>query len=197
MHLLYAYRKPVLSETKKSSLLSLVRQKVSPDIRDIHSEYCFYVEAKEPLTPEETGLLQWLLRETFEPENFSSKSFLTHNASRVTHYGILEVGPRMNFTTAWSTNAVSVCHACGLSKVTRIERSRRYKIVRSQKSNTPPNPPLSKGGHGGVNSDLISSLITRHSSLFYDRMTECPYPERLRTFDPGIKPEPVFEVKIL
>jgi len=42
---------------------------------------------------------------------------------------IIEVGPRMNFTTAWSSNAVSVCHACGLTKVKRIERSRRYRLI--------------------------------------------------------------------
>ncbi len=45
---------------------------------------------------------------------------------------IVEVGPRMNFTTAWSTNAVSVCHACGLTKIKRIERSRRYKLIFSE-----------------------------------------------------------------
>ena len=39
---------------------------------------------------------------------------------------VLEVGPRMTFTTAWSTNAVSVCQACGVGAVPRIERSRRY-----------------------------------------------------------------------
>ncbi|MCL5421594.1 MAG: hypothetical protein M1461_03870, partial [Nitrospirae bacterium] len=78
----------------------------------------------------------------------------------------------MNFTTAWSTNAVSVCHACGLKKITRIERSRRYKFVFSSQFTVHSSP------------GLYSSLITRHSSLFYDRMTECPYPERLRTFDP-------------
>lgn len=38
----------------------------------------------------------------------------------------MEVGPRLSFTTAWSANAVSVCKACALPEVTRIERSRRY-----------------------------------------------------------------------
>jgi phosphoribosylformylglycinamidine synthase len=41
---------------------------------------------------------------------------------------VLEVGPRLSFTTAWSANAVSICKACGLDEVTRIERSRRYKL---------------------------------------------------------------------
>jgi len=37
----------------------------------------------------------------------------------------------MNFTTAWSSNAVSVCHACGLDMITRIERSRRFLLTLS------------------------------------------------------------------
>jgi len=50
-------------------------------------------------------VLSWLLSETFEPARFGPKTFLG------TRDLVLEVGPRMNFTTAWSTNAVSVCHA--------------------------------------------------------------------------------------
>ncbi|MDP3259728.1 MAG: phosphoribosylformylglycinamidine synthase, partial [Thermodesulfovibrionales bacterium] len=198
MGLLHFYRKPALSETKKKNLLPILRQCVSSDINDIETEHCFNIEASAPLTNEELHILRWLLAETFEPENFSSESFLTLNAQRSTLNAVIEVGPRMNFTTAWSTNAVSVCHACGLKKITRIERSRRYKLlVRSHEPDTPPNPPLSKGGHGGVNSDLISSLITHHSSLFYDRMTECPYPKTLGTFETGIKPEPAYLVPLI
>ena len=65
-------------------------------------------------------ILRWLLAETYEPERLASTSFLASGPL------VLEVGPRMNFTTAWSTNAVSICHACGIDAVTRIERSRRY-----------------------------------------------------------------------
>ena len=153
--LLHFYRKPALSLAKKDNLLSFIRQRISPEIRDIETEYCFNIETSEPLSSQELETLHWLLSETFEPENFSDKSFLTHHSgiaspsARNDSTIIFELGPRMNFTTAWSTNAVSVCHACGLKKVTRIERSKRYKIVRSQKS-LPLNPPLSKGGNGGV-----------------------------------------------
>ncbi len=196
MSLLYSYRKPVLSERKKRDLLSLVKDRVASGIEDILTEYCFYIEAKEPLKPEEMGLLRWLLRETFEPDNFSGESFLNGNSERRTRDCLLEVGPRMNFTTAWSTNAVSVCHACGLSKVTRIERSRRYRLVFADMGQ----------GVQGVEGPPPESLTPRplesvatkaFLDLVHDRMTECLYPERLRTFDPGIKPERVSEVKIL
>lgn len=175
----------MLSEGKKRELLSILAEKGLTGIVDIQTEYCFYVEAREPLTPEERELLAWLLRETFEPALFSSRSFIAESSPLKTQPSLFEVGPRMNFTTAWSTNAVSVCHACGLSKVTRIERSRRYKLVHS--------------GHPAVSREdgIIASLPARYSSLFYDRMTECPYPEQLRTFAPGIQPDPVYEVKVL
>src|SRR4030042_1635466 len=218
MSLLHLYRRPAFSTAKKNELLSIIQQKISPEIKDIETEYCFNIEATSPLIDEELNLLRCLRAETCEPENFSSESFLDnpplppftkgglgglsdqniHPSSLVSHPFILEVGPRMNFTTAWSTHAVSVCHACGLKKIRRIERSRRYKLIRSQKSevrsqqSNPLLPPFSKGGHGGITFNLQPFL-----ELIHDRMTECPYPERLTTFETGIKPEPVCIVPLI
>ena len=45
---------------------------------------------------------------------------------------VVEVGPRMSFSTAWSANAVSICHSCGLSNITRIEKSYRYQLQSSK-----------------------------------------------------------------
>ena len=180
MSLLHFYRIPALSESKKKALLSTVHQKISPEIRDIHTEFCFNIEITDtsaPLTPEELEILKWLLAETFEPENFSVNSFLTLLTSRFTHYHLFEVGPRMNFTTAWSTNAVSVCHACGLHKITRIERSRRYLIETKNELTDEQREDLLKEVH--------------------DRMTECLYPETLSTFETGIMPEPVYDVLLI
>lgn len=47
---------------------------------------------------------------------------------------VVEVGPRLSFSTAWSTNAVSICRACGLRQVARLERSRRYHIQLGENS---------------------------------------------------------------
>lgn len=38
----------------------------------------------------------------------------------------------MSFSSAWSTNATSICASCGLGKVARMERSRRFKLHSSQ-----------------------------------------------------------------
>ncbi|MDP2276876.1 MAG: phosphoribosylformylglycinamidine synthase, partial [Nitrospirota bacterium] len=193
MKLLHFYRNPALSETKKKNLLSTVRRRVASDINDIETEHCFNIEATAPLTTEELNILRWLLAETFEPENFSGESFLTLNAQRSTLNAVIEVGPRMNFTTAWSTNAVSVCHACGLKKITRIERSRRYKLIKGQRVKG------SRGQEEKTQTLEPSNPRTLESflSLVHDRMTECPYPETLETFETGIKPEPAYTVPLI
>src|SRR4030042_2954877 len=220
--LLHFYRTPALLLEKKDNLVSLVKRTISPDINDIQTEYCFNVDAGDALTQEELEILHWLLSETFEPENFSAESFLAQNIlptppspSRGEGKGggedlssmpfaqrfLFEVGPRMNFTTAWSTNAVSVCHACGLTKIKRIERSRRYKLIFEERV---------RGFKGSriqdKKSQALESLTPRpldsfpseaFLELIYDRMTECPYPEPLITFETGIKPEPVFIVPLI
>ena len=187
MYLIHLYRFPALTKTRKNELLSLIRIYVSPELEDIETEYCFNIEAAGPLSNDDLDSLKWLLAETFEPEKLSTNSFLTHNSSSVTLHSLIEVGPRMNFTTAWSTNAVAVCHACGLKKITRIERSRRFRFI-FKESTSVDNEAI-------VN--FNSSLITNHSSLLFDRMTECHYPEPLTSFESGMKPEPVFNIRLI
>ncbi len=128
-------------------------------------ERCFYVDTNAPLTPGELTILRWLLAETFEPEKFADRP-LTNGARSV------ELGPRLNFETAFSTNAVGICRACGISKVTRLERSRRYHIDESTDRDR---------------------FIREH----HDRMTECVYPAPLESFDTGITPEPVYVVPLV
>ncbi|MBM4128553.1 MAG: phosphoribosylformylglycinamidine synthase [Nitrospira sp.] len=178
-----------------------MREKLAPETRDVETEYCFNIEASEPLTPEELEILCWLLAETFEPEYFSRESFLTNNPPTPPllkggkgglHHLIFEVGPRMNFTTSWSTNSVPVCHACGLRKITRIERSRRYKLIVKEDKRF--------RGSEVQKSQLLNFSTSQFQSflaLIHDRMTECPYPEPITTFEAGIKPEPVFLVPLI
>ena len=170
MSLLHFYRSPALSETRKKGLLAFARKHVSPHVRGIETEYCFNIETSSPLDEAELETLRWLLAETFEPDRFSPESFLARNP-------VLEVGPRMNFTTAWSSNAVSVCRACGLGKIRRIERSRRYRLAADR---LPGN-------------ERVETFL----SEVHDRMTECPYPETLSTFETGIRPVPSRTVPLI
>ena len=61
MSLLYRYKKPVLTGAAKESLFVFARQQISPDIKGINTEYCFYVETKETLSPKELELLRYLI----------------------------------------------------------------------------------------------------------------------------------------
>jgi len=161
------YRWPALSEARKNQLLLRLRERVSPDILDIDAEYCFNIGLLEPLSEWEQSVVLWLLRETFEPENLKDTPFL--NGS------VFEIGPRLNFQTAWSTNAVSIFRACGIKKITRIERSRRYKI-------------------GGTLSPEKEAILLKE---IHDRMTECLYPKGIKTFEHGIVPEGFFYVPLI
>uniref|UniRef100_A0A3B1K177 Phosphoribosylformylglycinamidine synthase n=1 Tax=Astyanax mexicanus TaxID=7994 RepID=A0A3B1K177_ASTMX len=83
---------------------------------------------------------------------------------------------RLNFSTAWSTNAVSICQSAGLDLVTRVEVSRRHLI-----KNGPRN--------GGEMEKLVA--------LLYDSMTECVYTKPIASFSVDVQPQKVFEVDIL
>jgi len=129
-------------------------------------ECCFNVEASEPLTTDELAVLKQLLTNGFVTNRIYIDPFINNGRN------VVELGPRMNFATAFSTNLVAICHSCGLGKVTRIERSRRH-LLSSE-------------------SDRVQFIQKHH-----DRMTECLYPQRLETFNSGILPEAVFEIPML
>jgi phosphoribosylformylglycinamidine synthase len=139
--------------------------------RDLRTEFCFYIRCAEELTPSELETLTWLLAETYHPEGFGQESFLTGKEP------VLEVGPRMNFTTAWSTNAVGICHACRLGKIQRIERSRRFVLERDRA--------------------LDAEEVRLFLSLVHDRMTEIRYPGPLSSFETGMIPDEVFTIPVL
>jgi phosphoribosylformylglycinamidine synthase len=127
--------------------------------------YCFNVESTNPLSEKEIECLRLVLADGFLIETVSTTPVLKGER-------VAEVGPRLNFATAWSSNMVSICQAIGLDSVTRVERSRRYVV-----------PP-------GI--DLDAFISENH-----DRMTECHYPEPLTNFTTGVMPEPVYDVDMI
>ena len=169
MSLKHFFRTPALSPTQQHTLIRLSQQHVSVHIQNIETEYCFNVQTDSPLSADQQNRLTYLLSETFEADRFAEQTFLTGPGA------IIEVGPRMNFSTAWSTNATAICHACGITQISRIERSRRYLIT----------PALSL-----EQQNIFLSLV-------HDRMTECLYPCPLTSFDSDAKPEPVSEIPLI
>ncbi len=139
---------------------------VTPLYRTINERYahCFYVESGRQLTGPELKQLRLLLADGFLVETVSLSPTL--GGSRV-----VEMGPRLNFATAWSSNMVSICQAIGLDCVTRVEHSRRYLVPEEE--------------------DLQVFIAAHH-----DRMTECLYPEPLHSFATGIVPEAVYDIDL-
>ncbi len=169
--LIQFFRAPALTEANERELIRQVRAELGLEIGRIETEFCFYVEAAGRLTEKRKTILSWLLGETFEPARFGERTFLSSD-------GIcLEVGPRLSFKTAWCTNAVGVCHSCGLEEITRIERSRRY-LLR---------------GTGPLSDHQRSRFL----ELVHDRMTEFPYSSSLTSFDGAVRPEASFQVPVL
>jgi len=168
--LIRRYRRSVLWEPEEQQTAAKVSEAV-PKVESVRLEHCFYIEIDGGLNEQESRILDWLLSETFEPESFGIE----------TGFGgtVLEVGPRVEIVTPWSTNAVKICHSCGLKSIVRIERSRRYQI------NTSSNVELSAG-----DIEVIYPLL-------YDRMTEAAYLQPLATFEPDKTPEPVRLVPLL
>ncbi|WP_136809513.1 phosphoribosylformylglycinamidine synthase [Desulfosediminicola flagellatus] len=132
---------------------------------DDNRAYCFNVESTRELTEQELTKLRLVLADGFLPETVSTKPVLGGDR-------VVEVGPRMNFATAWSSNMVSICQATGLDMITRVERSRRYHVPADQ--------------------DVQQFIDANH-----DRMTECHYPEPLTTFETGVTPEAVYDVDLM
>ncbi len=169
-----------LSEISLKSQFLRRLQQVDAAIIDWQLEYCFNIEisGEDALSEEQLGKLRWLISETYDPEHTGSETFININDG---NSQIIEVGPRLAFSTAWSSNCLSMFQACGITRVSRIERSRRYKLIYASGTALPLNE---------VRFNEISALL-------YDRMTECVYQTQLNSFYNGLEPEKVRIIPIL
>ncbi len=132
---------------------------------DENRAYCFNVESIRDLTEQEMNCLRLILADGLLLDTVQLQPVLQGER-------VVEVGPRLNFATAWSSNMVSICKATGLEVITRVERSRRYLVPEGE--------------------DVDQFINSNH-----DRMTECHYPEPLSTFETGVVPEPVYDVDLM
>ncbi|QQG49959.1 MAG: phosphoribosylformylglycinamidine synthase [Candidatus Berkelbacteria bacterium] len=167
------YRTPALTAQGTETLVDRARRQLGLNINSIHTEYCYYVKLSAPLSPQQEARLVWLLGETFEPDQFGQKTFLDERD------GIIEVGPRLNFETPFSSSAVEICHKCGLNQVVRLERSRRYQ-------------PLIATGYR-----LTSQQWETLAGSLHDRMTEQRYEVPLDSLEHDMLPEPMRVIPLL
>lgn len=168
------YRYPGLASAAATTLLHKVQHKVTDAITSIDGELCFNIGVAAPLDANEAEKMAWLLRETFEPEHLTPDSIFDGSEPTQT---VVEVGPRTNFSTAWSTNATSICSSVGLDKVVRLEPSRRYLLTSTR--------------------TLTEQEKAAFAALVHDRMTEQVYVEPAKTFKTDAVPPQVFTVPVV
>nr|XP_023650572.1 phosphoribosylformylglycinamidine synthase [Paramormyrops kingsleyae]XP_023650573.1 phosphoribosylformylglycinamidine synthase [Paramormyrops kingsleyae]XP_023650574.1 phosphoribosylformylglycinamidine synthase [Paramormyrops kingsleyae] len=149
-----------------------------PDV-SISTEHCYNVElnGSDGLDSEQKEVLCWLFSSLFLRDQLVEEPTLVARDGE----HLVEIGPRLNFSTAWSTNAVSICQSAGLSRVTRVELSRRFLIKCVD----------------GVTQKLTDGDLEKLVSCLYDSMTECIYPHPIRSFAVETRPQEVFEVDVL
>jgi phosphoribosylformylglycinamidine synthase len=143
----------------------------------IDTESCFNVLASE-LSAIQKDRLEWLLAETFEKSQLQMEQSFFDSSSKDVNGTVwkVEFGPRMTFTSAFSSNACSICQACDIP-VDRLELSKRYRFVST--------------------TALSNATVSVLKAMLHDRMTEEEYTEALATFDNGAQPEPVVTVPIM
>ncbi|XP_050484898.1 phosphoribosylformylglycinamidine synthase [Bombus huntii] len=173
MDIIRFYKVPGLKSGQfKSKFNSLVQ--ITNLISGLETELCYYIEVKEPLSEEELAILKWILTPPLESQSLKNSSAFD---KKLNNCFIIEIGPRLNFSTAFCSNAVSICRSVYLDKVTRIEAATRYCIK-----------------YNGVIDKEIEDAIT---DVLHDKMTECRYMKPIETFDHGFRPENWFEVNVL
>ena len=144
-------------------LLKLNRKKAPRE------EVRYYLELSAELTSEQEERLNWLLAETFAPDELGPDSFMQGFSD------VIEVGPNLRFTTPWSTTAMDIFRQCGLEQIARVEYTRRTGL------------------------DTILPLEEREACVaaLVDRMTEMPYPLNFAGFPIPAIPEPVRIIPLL
>jgi len=140
-------------------------------VSSLITEFCFNIDSDGELSAMDQSKVEWCLADG--GHTISSRSLL---AARDGDF-LVEVGPRLSFTTAWSTNCVSVLKAAQVIGVRRLERSRRYLFK--------------------VPVALSESQKTQLAAMTHDRMTEMVYKEPLSSFESGFVPNPVRWIPVL
>ena len=160
----------ILQHSKNSGIFQIIYNNYKfmyqfYSLKDAKNELCYNVESDESLEQGEIEILSKLLADGFVEKKISKNTGLRSEK-------MIEIGPNLSFATSFSTNAVSVCHNCGLKKITRIEKSERYVLDENQNEN---------------------EFLSQHC----DRMTETKYDKTLESFESNKKTDVVYEVKII
>ncbi|XP_071477860.1 phosphoribosylformylglycinamidine synthase-like [Diadema antillarum] len=178
MAVLHYFTTPALSDGAHQTTLAKVKGIVGQDADvTLQTETCYNIQVDDgDLSAEDVKKLLFIIGIPFQEDRISSTSVL--DARRTDGSLLIEIGPRLNFSTAWSTNAVSICQSAGLGNISRIERSRRFLIAVNASA---------------ALADAERAIV----AALHDRMTECRYSEPLKSFAINVNPEDVYDVDIM
>lgn len=178
--IVHYYRKTEPSHSllplSKEQLVSLGLAEDAAKITGVETESCFNIQRTSALSDLQTERLEWLLAETFDRGNLRLEKSVFEEEKAPGAFWLVEVGPRMTFTSAFSSNAVSICKSCDLP-IDRLEQSKRYRFL--------------------LSGDLSEKAIAALKTMLHDKMTEEEYKSALTTFDSGAKAEPFVTVPIM
>lgn len=166
---LHFYVRPSGHEGAASGCAVRKLQEKLPKLQTVETELCYNVRWAAETLPgaEEMRKLKWLFGCPLLQDDVAQESWLVPGCNDL----LLEVGPRLNFSTPASSNIVSVCQAAGLRAVDRVETTRRYRLSFADH----PTPEVK-----------AISLAALH-----DRMTEQHYPDPIQSFSPQSIPAPL------
>ncbi|XP_066960633.1 phosphoribosylformylglycinamidine synthase isoform X1 [Macrobrachium rosenbergii] len=159
-------------------------KKAFPKITDVQEEICYYIKTSSDIGEWDSvehlervlcGNIRSILGDPWLREYGVHKR--TQLCIQSPAEALIEIGPRLNFTTAWGTNAMSIFHAAGMTTVVRVEKAHRYWIKVS----------------GEISSDMRKEMVME----LHDPMTEQEYKEPLKSFGVEQQPEKWFQVDVL
>ncbi|KAK0172935.1 hypothetical protein PV328_006197 [Microctonus aethiopoides] len=166
------YSNPGLLPGQLNNKLKNIIQ-ICSDVDDLKTELCYYIESSSELSKKELDIIKFTLSSSFTDKNLHDSSIFQLSNDEI----IIEIGPRLNFSTPLSSNAVSIFKSAELNKVTRVEVATRY-LIKSKKP---------------INNEIEQLIV----DVLHDKMTQCRYLEPIKTFDHGFRPEEWFEVDVM
>ncbi|XP_021347578.1 phosphoribosylformylglycinamidine synthase-like isoform X1 [Mizuhopecten yessoensis] len=175
------YKKGGITKGSHDATKLKISSLIGKGLSRILTEVCFYISIDdEDLEQEDMDKLKWILHTPFQEGQISDDTFLQPNTADTNEkHVIIEIGPRLNFSTPFSTNAVSMCKAAGLKHLIRVESSVRYMIM------TRPGFTLTSE----IEEKIVASL--------HDRMTQCRYLHPIENFELEALTEEVYEVEVM
>ncbi|KAH8349013.1 hypothetical protein KR084_010343 [Drosophila pseudotakahashii] len=156
MVILRVYDVQAHSPAEEQSVLRRLQEE-DAGVVSVRMERCYHLEystqAEHTLALDE--LLVWLVKQPLSSGQSLARQPVLQSEGQLQL--LLEIGPRFNFSTPYSTNCVNIFHNLGYSEVRRVEASTRYLLTFREGSQVPE--------------------ATKFVFLLGDRMTQCLYTE--------------------